>query len=64
MKQIFGNVEYVLKHPHKIALMVAIMYGGFTNEELKEIRSMAEYLVWKRKNGTETKRCSNGKDNY
>lgn len=58
MKRILGNAEYVLKHPNHTALMVAILYGGFTNEEIEEISRFAKYLVWKRK------RCNNGKDNH
>ena len=48
MKRIFGDVREVLENPKRTALLVAILMGGFTKEEMKVIKVMAEFLISKR----------------
>jgi hypothetical protein len=58
MKRIFGDVREVLENPKRTALLVAILMGGFTKEEIRGISLAAEFLIWKRGQNVEgEKKC-------
>ena len=45
MKEYFGDTQEVLRNPHRTALMVAVLMGGFTKEELEVITAVAKLIV-------------------